>query len=317
MKRNALSTSSVLYWVMTFMLCWATSVSAESLPAEEEKYVVGFAQDTMNNDWRVAQVREVEQALAAYDDIEFMFTDAQAQTSLQAKHILDLADIPVDVLLVSPMDKVALAPVISEVYERGIPVILLSRGIDSENYTSFIRPENYLIGRDAAEFLVDQLPDGGHILMLQGIPETTTAIQRTEGFLDVLNSHGGYTVISGIGNYLRADTLRVMEKILNENIAFDAVYAQSDSMASAVRMAMQVHGKDPAEKIIIGIDYIKEAQEAISQGDQTLSFTYPTAGKEGADAAVRILRGETVDKEMILPSVPVTLENVNDVEPLF
>lgn len=290
---------------------------ASPLYAEQSKYVIGFAQDTMNNDWRIAQVREVEQALSEYENVEFVFTDAKAQTSLQAKHILDLADIPVDVLLVSPMDKVALAPVISEVYQRGIPIILLSRGIDSEDYTSFIRPDNYLIGQAAGDFLVEKLQEGGQVLMLQGIPETTTAIQRTAGFLDVMNDNGTFNIITRVGNFLRADTLREMQELLNENVAFDAVYAQSDSMATAVRLAMQAAGKDPAEIIIIGIDYITEAQEAIREAKQTLSFTYPTAGKEGAEVAIKIIQGESVEKDIILPSIPVTIENVDSVEPIF
>lgn len=312
MKLGIWNSNARCLLMMVVSICFAPLLSAE-----QNKPLIGFAQDTMHNDWRIAQVKEVEQALSAFADIEFIYTDAKAQTSLQAKHILDLADIPVDVLLVSPMDKVALAPIISEVSQRGIPVILLSRGIDSEDYTSFIRPDNYLIGRAAADFLVDKLPQGAQILMLQGIPETSTAIQRTDGFLDVVNQHPGFSVITRVGNFLRADTLRAMQELLNDNVVFDAVYAQSDSMASAVRMAMQEAGRDPSDLIIIGIDYIAEAQEAIREGQQTLSFTYPTAGKEGAEVAVKILQGESVEKDIILPSIPVTLDNVDSVEPIF
>lgn len=312
MKLSILSANAISVFMTVLFIGLASP-----LYAEQSKYVIGFAQDTMNNDWRIAQVREVEQALSEYENVEFVFTDAKAQTSLQAKHILDLADIPVDVLLVSPMDKVALAPVISEVYQRGIPIILLSRGIDSEDYTSFIRPDNYLIGQAAGDFLVEKLQEGGQVLMLQGIPETTTAIQRTAGFLDVMNDNGTFNVITRVGNFLRADTLREMQELLNENVAFDAVYSQSDSMATAVRLAMQAAGKDPAEIIIIGIDYITEAQEAIREAKQTLSFTYPTAGKEGAEVAIKIIQGESVEKDIILPSIPVTIENVDSVEPIF
>lgn len=312
MKLSILSANAISVFMTVLFIGLASP-----LYAEQSKYVIGFAQDTMNNDWRIAQVREVEQALSEYENVEFVFTDAKAQTSLQAKHILDLADIPVDVLLVSPMDKVALAPVISEVYQRGIPIILLSRGIDSEDYTSFIRPDNYLIGQAAGDFLVEKLQEGGQVLMLQGIPETTTAIQRTAGFLDVMNDNGTFNVITRVGNFLRADTLREMQELLNENVAFDAVYSQSDSMATAVRLAMQAAGKDPSEIIIIGIDYITEAQEAIREAKQTLSFTYPTAGKEGAEVAIKIIQGESVEKDIILPSIPVTIENVDSVEPIF
>lgn len=288
-----------------------------SVASEHPRLKIGFAQDTMGNDWRAAQVREVKETLSQHPGIDFIFTDALAQTALQAKHILDLADIPVDVLIVSPRDKVVLAPVISEVYQRGIPVILLSRGIESEHYTSFIRPQNYEIGVDAAKFLLEKLPSGGQVLMLKGIPEASTTIQRTAGFMDVISEYDHFNVITLVGNFLRADTLMAMEKFLAENISFDAVYAQSDSMADALRMSLVAHGIDPSDKIIIGIDYIKSAQEAILRGQQTLSFTYPTGGKEGAEVALKILQGQEVEKEIILPSISVTIENIDLVEPIF
>lgn len=301
-----------LIWVLLIALCIPLVTHAD-----HRTYLVGFAQDTLGNDWRLAQVREVEQALAAHQDIHFTYTDAQSQTALQAKHILDLADIPVDVLIVSPRDQLVLGPVIAEVYQQGIPVILLSRGIDSDQYTSFIRPDNYLIGRAAGGYMAERMPQEGTILMLKGVPEASTTIQRAKGFMDVIDAHKHLSIITRVGNYLRADTLLVMEQLLEENVHFDAVYAHSDSMATAVRMALKAQGRNPADIMILGIDYISEAQVAIQRGEQTLSYTYPTGGREGADVAVKLLRGQTVDKEIILPSIEVSAENVDKVEPIF
>lgn len=299
-------------WVFVLTLGFSLIVNAD-----HPTYLVGFAQDTLGNDWRIAQVREVEQALAEHQDIHFIYTDAQAQTALQAKHIQDLADIPVDVLIVSPRDQIVLAPVIAEVYQLGIPVILLSRGIESDQYTSYIRPDNYLIGRAAGSYLAEHMPNSGSILMLKGLPEASPTIQRSMGFMDVIQQHSQLNIITRVGNFLRSDTLLEMEQLLRDGIHFDAVYAQSDSMASAVRMALKAHGRDPADIMILGIDYISEARDAIRNGEQTLSFTYPTAGREGAEVAVQIIRGESVEKEIVLPSVKVSAENVNEVEPIF
>ena len=98
---------------------------------------------------------------------------------------------------------------------------------------------------------------------------------------------------------------------------FDAVYAQSDSMASGARVALKGAGIDPATIPIVGIDYIAEARDAIRAGTQVASFTYPTCGKEAADYAVRILNGESVQREVEVPSVMVTRDNVDAVETVF
>jgi ribose transport system substrate-binding protein len=50
---------------------------------------------------------------------------------------------------------------------------------------------------------------------------------------------------------------------------------------------------------------------------QSASFTYPTAGPEAAEAALKILNGETVPKAIEVPSQRVTKDNVETVEPVF
>lgn len=287
-------------------------------PKPGESFVVGFAQDTMENDWRIAQVRDVERALAAYPVIRFVYTDAQGSTAQQILHIEQMADDGVDVLITSPRDAELMAPVIAEVEARGIPVVLLSRRVEGDAFTTFIHADNREIGRQAARFLAEATGGQARILMLQHIPTTTPAIGRTEGFKEVLAEHPGMRIVAT----RRADSLRgkailAVEEVLAEGIQFDAIYAQSDSMAAGARLALEAAGIDPASIPIVGIDYISEAREAIRAGTQAASFTYPTFGREGAEAAVRLLKGETLPKEVVVPSVLVTRDNVDEVEPIF
>jgi ribose transport system substrate-binding protein len=119
------------------------------------------------------------------------------------------------------------------------------------------------------------------------------------------------------GNYLRADAIRAMEEVIAQGIEFDAIYAHSDSMASGARLALRKAGIDPRRIHIVGIDYIKEAHDAILSGEQDASFTYPTCGKEGAEAILKILKGEKVPKEVIIQSDLVTRQNVDRLKPIF
>ena len=95
------------------------------------------------------------------------------------------------------------------------------------------------------------------------------------------------------------------------------IYAQSDSMASGARMALKRAGSDLQKISIIGIDYISEAQIAIRAGEQDASLTYPTGGKEGAHYVLQILTGEKVPKKVVIDSEMVTIENVEQVKPIF
>lgn len=306
--------------VLVILLLSLAGISSAAPDADfrsERRFVVGFAQDTLANDWRKVQVQEVQAVLAQHPNIEFIVTDAQGQTALQAKHIEDLAAKGVDVLITSPRDQQLLTPVIRQVYQAGTPVILLSRGISDESYTSYVYHDNRALGRQAAEFLLEQLQGQGRILILEGVAGASTTQDRGQGFEAVVQQYPNITLIRRTANFLRADALLAVDSLLTAGEGFDAVYAQSDSMAAGARMAMLQHGVDLQQVPLVGIDYIREARAALLQGQQALSFTFPTGGREGAELALRILQGEAVPKRVEIACQPVSPALAASLEPIF
>lgn len=283
------------------------------------KAVVAFAQDTMANDWRSAQVRDLREALATRPEIEFLFSDAGGDTARQVQDIENFAARGVDVLITSPRDAELMREPIARVHRRGIPVILLSRRVNGEEFTHFVTADNRAIARNAAQHLARRLKGRGRILILQHIPTTTPGQLRTEGFLDELKNHPGLQVAA----IKRADSQRALailkvEEALAEKLPFDAIYAQSDSMALGAIMALKKNGIDPKTLPITGIDFISDARAAILAGELDASFTYPTFGREGAEAALTLIGGgKLASRERIVPSIAVTRENAERIKPIF
>jgi len=290
---------------------------AADAPARKT-YHVAFSQDTLGNDWRIAQARELEEALGRHPEIRFTVTDGQGSTAKQTMDIEDLAAQKVDVLVASPRDQRAMTPVIARAYQQGIPVVLVTRKIDSDRYTAFVGPDDSAIARQVADYMAAMLKGKGRILMLQGVPTASTAIARTEAFQAQLKKYPGLRIVAvKTANYLRGDAIRAVEEVLEAGIAFDAIYSQSDSMAEGARMALKKAGLDPRKYPTVGIDYIAAAREAIRSGEQKASFTYPTCGKEVAEIVVNILRGKKVPKQVTVKSQRVTRGNVDQVKPIF
>lgn len=283
----------------------------------QEPRLVGFAQDTLGNDWRLAQVMDVQHALARIPDLRFIYTNARGNTALQAKHIEDLVMRGVDLLITSPRDREVLGAVIEQVHARGIPVILLTRDAETEQYATFIHHQDLAIGREAARYLAQRLGGRGHILMLSGVPEASTTKLRTQGFMQAIGEYQDLIVTRRTANYLRADAIKATEAMLERGVRFDAIFAQSDSMALGAMMALRRYGIVPSSLPIVGIDYISESRAAIRRGDLSVTFTYPTGGREGAEAALAILQGKPVPREIVLKSIKVTRDNVDEVEPIF
>lgn len=311
------SSPALLRWLLA-PLCGLALVVAP-VWAEGPAGVVAFAQDDLGNDWRRVQVEEVRAVLAEYPGIDFRVSDARGNLALQVKHIEDWAMADVDVLITSPMDAVAMAPVIRRVHEAGIPVILLSRRVQGEAFTSFVHADNRRIARQAGEAVVDALGGQGRLLMLEGLPGASPTRLRREAFLRVVGAYPGIEVVSRTADFLRGDAIRAVEGLIEAEggFAFDAIYAQSDSMAAGARMALDRHGVAVEPLFIVGIDYIREARAAIRENRQDLSFTYPTGGRRGAELAVDLLSGRSVPREVLLESRAVTRENVDTIEPIF
>lgn len=289
-----------------------------ALYADGEKiYTVAFAQDTLDNDYRIAQLKEIEKSFEKEKNIRFIYSNAKANAAVMVLQLEDFIAMGVDVIMVSPANEYLVVPVLEKAYAKGIPVILVDRGIQSDRYTTFIHPDNTLIAEAAARYMAEKMGYRGTILMLKGVPDVDVTRERTDAFLKVIGRYKKIRVIARSGNFLRRDTILAMKALHSSGETYDAIYSQSDSMLSGVRLFMKREGIDPASVLMVGIDYIDEARQAIRNGSQDSSFIYSLCGKESAEAAMALLRGETVPKEIILKSEHVTRENVDAIDPIF
>ncbi|MCU7799407.1 MAG: substrate-binding domain-containing protein [gamma proteobacterium symbiont of Lucinoma myriamae] len=260
----------------------------------------------------------MQKTFSQHSNIRFIYSDAKANLAIQIMQIEDFIHNKVDLLMVSPYVDNATTEAVAKAYRSGIPVVLVGRMVShGDEYTSYLHPDNKKIARDAARYLVKKIADKGKVLLLKGVPKASTTRERTEGFYDVVSQYPDIKVIERTANYLRRDAIIEVEKLLGQGERFDAVMSQSDSMLIGARMAFKAHSIDPASLVTVGIDYIKPAQEAIRSGQQDSSFVYSLSARESAEAAVKILSGEKVPKEIIIETQQVTQENVDVVTPIF
>jgi len=153
--------------------------------------------------------------------------------------------------------------------------------------------------------------------MLQGIPSTTTAINRTNGFKFAIQNHKNIRVTTKVANYSRVEAIHVLQELLQKGQTFDAIYAQNDAMAAGTRVVLKRAGINPADIPTVGIDYLPETRTAILNGEQLASFTYPTCGKAGVKVAMDILNGKSVPRYIKVDSQLVTRENAEQIEPVY
>ena len=127
-------------------------------PADGKKTVtVGFSQIGAESAWRTANTQSVKDE-AAKRGIKLIFSDAQQKQENQIKALRSFIAQGVDVIAFSPVVETGWEPVLKEIKQAGIPVVLSDRAVDvsDENlFVTFIGSDFVEEGRRAATWLAE------------------------------------------------------------------------------------------------------------------------------------------------------------------
>ena len=114
-------------------------------------------------------------------------------------------------------------------------------------------------------------------------------------------------------DWKQAKAYDVMATALRNHEQIDLVYGHNDPMAYGAYLAAKDAGREK-EIRFIGIDALPdEGVRWVHNGELAATFLYATPGAEGLRQAVRHLKGEKVEKTIILPTMTVTRENAAEI----
>lgn len=286
-------------------------------PGDDGKYQIGMSQANLAEPYRVRMDEDIREAAKKIPEFDVEFQDAAKDNSKQVSQIENFVTKQVDLLMVSPNESAPLTEAVKNAYDKGIPVILIDRKVDTEAYTSFIGADNVEIGRKAGEYFKDTLlPDGGKIVQLKGLSGSTPAAEREKGFKEGIQGSKIEIVGSADGEWERSVGQEKMDALLKSNPQVDAVYSQNDPMAEGAWLAAQSAGRTDDLKVT-GIDGLPIPSGGIKavEGDRLdATFVYPTGGAEAVETAKKILIDcERPEKQQTLPTQLVTKKNAGEV----
>jgi ribose transport system substrate-binding protein len=272
------------------------------LLAQPAKYTIGMSQCNLGEPWRVQMNADIKKAAEAHPEIKVIFKDAQNDNLRQSAHVEEFVHAGVNLIIISPKEAAPLTKPVSEAYKKGIPVIVLDRRVLGSDYTCFIGADNKKIGRAAGRWLVKLLGGKGKIVELKGLMTSTPGQDRHSGFLEGIKGSGIEIIFSADMKWLEPNARKEMESALARFDHIDCVYAHNDPGAHGAYLAAKAAGRDGSMKFL-GIDGLpQEGQIYVRQGILSASFEYPTGGKEAILAALDILNGKKIAREITLRS---------------
>lgn len=298
------TTSSV---AMSSTAASAGSEAVSNATAGGDMGAVGFSISTLNNPFFVS-MSDGAKKKASELGVDLTIVDAGDDAAKQATDIEDLISKGIKVLIVNPVDSSAIAPTISDAQKAGVEVIAVDRNVEGDTQDSFIGTDNVAAGQQAGEAFLKAVGEGAKVAILEGIPGTSSAIERQEGFHKAIDGHVDI-VASQTANYDRSEGLTVTENILQAHPDIKGILSANDEMALGALEACEAAGLTPGKDILVtGFDAGDDARAAVKEGKMLFTVEQETTlmGETAVETALKYMKGETLEKRYPISVTMIT-----------
>lgn len=294
-----------------FLFIIVTAIILAGCGKGDPTYRIGVSQCS-RDDWRMKMNEEINREMMLHENAVVEIRSADDDNARQIADIRYFKDNDFDIIIAAPNEAKAITPVIKEVYESGVPVIIFDRDIDGDWYTARMGVDNEGLGREAARYSA-QIVDGPiRAIELRGLDGSTPAAMRHRGFAKVLDSVPDARIVASCAaNWNHSDAVPVADSLLNLYPDVNLIYAHNDRMAIGASEVARRRGLDDIK--IVGIDGAPDVGlKAVADSVIDATFLYLTEGHRLIATAMDILEGRPYQREQLLPALSaVDLSNAD------
>lgn len=257
-------------------------------------------------------------AEAGKNGVSVQVYDSHNDSATQLKNAQDAITKQVDAIIISPTDSSTAPSVLKQAENAGIPVIIADIGTDSGKYEALITSENKKGAEEVGNYLVEFLKEkgwgNGPVAQVTISLARKNGKDRTGGF-EAAMKNGGVEIagIKQLEDYTRSEAEGFAQDLMTANPDLHAIFGQTDEPTLGVLKA--VKGANKLDEVaVVGFDATPETIEAIESGEMlAASVQQPVLmGKKSFEAAFNVINDKEIDKEILVPTILVTKDNVND-----
>jgi len=177
-------------YVRLYIFFLIVSVLLAACSQQDHIYKIGVSQCSVGI-WRSKVNNEMLAAQHLFDqDVDVDIVDCYDQSDDQIRQIDSLVAAGIDLLVVAPNDY-KIAPALKRAKDKGIPIVLFDRMVESDDFTAFIGGSNVAIGELAANYAtqIAAESEGHNVLEIAALQNTSPARERHQGFETVMKQH--------------------------------------------------------------------------------------------------------------------------------
>ena len=247
--------------------------------------------------------------------------DSHNDAQTQLKNAQDAIARGVAGICISPTDSSTCPSVLTLAQKANIPVVISDIGTNEGEYVSFIISDNREGANGTGKALVAAMKEKG---MTDGTVGLVTISltrnngkKRTEGFRAALTEGGlKECALEQMQNYTASETFKYVQDMLTANPNMKGLFVETDQPTMGALRAIKAARRD-GSILVAGFDGIPEFVDLLKQGQIVASGMQQPylMGVRSGEALVKHLKGEQVEKQILVPIVVVTSKNIDEMLP--
>ena len=293
--------------VLTLALCLGLCSMAAA-----ETYKIGILAPAVTHGWVAGVAYHAEQRCKELaDTVEYkLYTSNNAEE--MTTQLDDLKTWGAQAIVAFPQWEGMEVPIQAAINE-GIYVVNFDIDIAAEGVYK-VTGDNEGMGVEGAKYIVDKIGTEGIVVALTVPTAGSVNELRMKGFTETMKEIApNVQIIEYASAFTREDGLKDMADILIANPKIDAVFSLDDETSIGALQAIADAGRTDI-KAITGGGGCQEYFQIIadSKDINACSALYsPLMVKDAVDAALALLKGETVDAVKVIPTTIVDRSNVD------
>lgn len=264
---------------------------------EEDVIKIGLSVDSFVIE-RWIRDRDVFVSTAKELGAEVNVQDAGGDVEEQINQIEYFIEKGMDVITIIACDCDALSDVVKKAQNAGIKIISYDRILNDTESDLYLSFDNHMVGTLMAESLVEAIPQGGDILMIQGSKEDANVEQVYDGFMEIIeDSNLEVVYMANCAGWLAEYAVDYVEEALLEYPDVKGIMCGNDDIASQVVKVLS-EKQLAGEIAVVGQDGDLAACQRIVEETQYMTAfkDIDDLAREAAAYAVRMAKGDELEE---------------------
>ena len=289
-----------------------TSTEPDSDTDAKSKGVIGVSLLTLDNPF-FKVIGDNITSEAKKHGYETLVVSADKDLAKQSNQVKDFIVKQCAAVVLSPVQRKSIVPVIQELNEAGIPVFTVDIPCNEPGVKIVcqIATDNYSGGKEAGHAMIEALGEAGGKVAVLHFKQAESCQLRVKGFTEVVDAHnktakGKIEVATTLeSGGAKDEGFKATQDALQAHPDIRGIFAINDPAALGARAALENISEAKADSVkIIGFDGQPEGKQAIKEGKIYADpIQFPDKmGVEIVKAFISHLKGDDVPEELLIPT---------------